>query len=616
MTDAAGDTATPPGCATAHTAPRSPREGGADRRQRPGRDGRRRWASSLLALAMVLGVTLLSPGAAFAASYTDVVDMTFPTDPGVTFIDDFDFGRSGGRTHKATDLMGEKMMPVYAAVGGEVTWAPGADGEGQPSYGYMITILGDDGREYSYVHLNNDNPGTDDGAGGPEQAFAPGIARDAVVQRGDLIGWMGDSGNAESTPPHVHFSIIDPNVSDPYGTSNVNPYFSLLDAIDRGDFATGDVPERLDDGASRSGDEPADEAAPSPAPEESEADAEADETEEPEESEAPEAEEAPAPSLGGGDDVPAERVAGDDRIGTSVALSAAAFDAADHAVLASAFAFSDGVVAGPLAAAVDGPMLTTDADALDERVADELTRLGVDEVTLVGGEMALGPAVAEDLERLGVEVDRLSGEFEVDTAAAVAERVWELNGAETGERAALVALGSHPEPVKAWPDALAAGWHGAVDGDPVLLVRQGEATQATLDALEGVSSATLIGGEAAIGFEVDDEITEVGVDTRRLAGDDRFATAVSVAEDLEDRSPSVLWAATGYDFADALASAPAIARTGDVFLLVDGAGGGADGGLDGWIDEHGDQVEEIRVLGGEAAVEVDAVDDLQDRLGE
>jgi len=612
MTDGPRAAATPPGLETTMTAPNRAPARGAGRRERPVRTGRRRWVSSLVALTMVLGVTLVSPGAAFAASYTDVVDITFPTDPGATFIDDFDFGRSGGRTHKATDLMGEKMMPVYAAVGGEVTWAPGADGEGQPSYGYMITILGDDGREYSYVHLNNDSPGTDDGAGGPEQAFAAGITRGSVVQRGDLIGWMGDSGNAESTPPHVHFSISDPNVSDPYGTSYVNPYFSLLDAIDRGDVAGGDIPERPEEGASRSGGEPADDVAPDP----EESEAEADEDEDDADDDAAAEEEAPAPRLDGGDDIPAERVAGDDRIGTSVALSAAAFDAADHAVLASAFAFSDGVVAGPLAAAVDGPMLTTQRDGLDERVADELVRLGVDEVTLVGGEMALRPAVADDLEGLGVEVGRLSGEYEVDTAAAVAERVWDLTGVEPGDREALVALGSHPEPVKAWPDALTAGWHGAVAGDPVLLVRQGEATQATLDALVGVSSATLIGGEAAIGFEVDDEITAVGVDTRRLAGDDRFATAVSVAEDLEGRSPSVLWAATGYDFADALASAPAIARTGDVFLLVDGAGGGADGRLDEWIDEHGDDVEEIRVLGGEAAVEVDAVDDLQDRLGE
>lgn len=600
MTDAPG-AATPTGWTTDGTAP-----GGATAPDAFGRPRTRtrvgRGISTALALVLVATVIVVSPGAAFAAPYTDAVDITFPTDPGATFSDTFDAGRSGGRVHKATDLMADKMTPVYAAVGGQITWAPGADGDGEAGYGYMLTIGGDDGREYNYIHLNNDTPGTDDGAGGPEQAFAPGIGVDVQVERGQLLGWLGDSGNAEGTASHLHFSIIDPAVSDPYGTNYVNPYASLLDALDRGDFADGDVPDRVDDDASRGGAEPDD------------GDGDDDEEAEPAPSETAPAGEDDTRLDDDDDDVPAARVAGDDRVGTSVALSAAAFDSADRAVLASAYSFSDGVVAGPLAAALEGPMMTTGRGGLDERVADELTRLDVEQVVLVGGEMALEPAVADDLRTLGITVDRLAGEMEVDTAAAVAERVWELQGADEGERRALVALGSHPEPVKAWPDALAAGWHGAVAGDPVLLVRLDEATEATVGALSGVTTATLIGGEAAISFEVADEITDAGVETRRLAGDDRFATAASVAEDVDGASPAVLWTATGYQFADAIASAPAIARSGDVFLLVDGEGGGADGALDRWIDEHGDEVEEIKVLGGEAAVEGGAVSDLQDRL--
>ncbi|MGH3441251.1 MAG: S-layer homology domain-containing protein [Nitriliruptorales bacterium] len=184
--------------------------------------------------------------------WQQVVDLTFPTKPSVTFSDDYASPRSGGRTHRATDLLGTKMMELYAAVDGTVCWLTGVD-EPMPSYGYMITICGDDGRDYSYVHVNNDTPGTDDGQGGPENAYASGISRGARVARGQLVGWMGDSGNAESTVAHLHFEIEDPTIVDPYGGNRINPYYSLRDALERGDISDGSVtirkvpePEALD----------------------------------------------------------------------------------------------------------------------------------------------------------------------------------------------------------------------------------------------------------------------------------------------------------------------------------------------------------------------------------
>jgi hypothetical protein len=170
--------------------------------------------------------------------YLQVVDITFPTDRRATYHDDYDQPRSGGRFHKATDLMGQKLWPVFAAAAGTVTYIPGADGSPMPSYGYMITIKDAEDREYHYVHLNNDTPGTDDGLGGPEWAYAAGLERGTRVERGEFIGFMGDSGNAESVGAHLHFQIEDPTVADPYGTGYINPYASVKAAAGRGDFST------------------------------------------------------------------------------------------------------------------------------------------------------------------------------------------------------------------------------------------------------------------------------------------------------------------------------------------------------------------------------------------
>jgi hypothetical protein len=148
-------------------------------------------------------------------------EIIFPVQGGATFIDDFGDGRSGGRLHEANDLMAPKMTPIIAARGGTVTSAPMT----QPSYGYMISIAGDDGYKYNYIHINNDTPGTDDGLGGAQNAYAPGIERGVKVTQGQHIAWVGDSGNAESTGSHLHFEIRLPD------DTAISPYEYLQAAL-------------------------------------------------------------------------------------------------------------------------------------------------------------------------------------------------------------------------------------------------------------------------------------------------------------------------------------------------------------------------------------------------
>ncbi len=149
----------------------------------------------------------------------EVVSIAFPVQGTVSFSDTYEADR-GDHVHHAIDILAEKMTPVLAAVDGVITFAP----MDQPSYGYMINLRGDDDREYTYIHLNNDNPGTDDGEGGPEHAYAPGIEAGERVDQGEVIAYVGDSGNAESTVSHLHFEMYDEN------GDVMNPYESLIAA--------------------------------------------------------------------------------------------------------------------------------------------------------------------------------------------------------------------------------------------------------------------------------------------------------------------------------------------------------------------------------------------------
>lgn len=122
--------------------------------------------------------------------------------------------RPNGRLHKGADLSNPKMTPVYAVSDGVVTWILD-EREGDCC---ALAVRHPDGWTSYYIHLNNDTFGTDDGRG---YGIAPGLGLDSQVAAGQLIGWVGDSGNAEETPPHVHFELRMP------GSIAVDPAASL-----------------------------------------------------------------------------------------------------------------------------------------------------------------------------------------------------------------------------------------------------------------------------------------------------------------------------------------------------------------------------------------------------
>ena len=182
----------------------------------------------LVALLVALPLLAVS-AAAHEHRYDDIIDITFPVDGPVDYTNDYYSPRSRG-SHGATDLGRSDAygLPVHAAVGGRVSFITGMDDD-PPSYGYMISIDGDDGRTYNYIHLGRQD-------GPASEAYAAGIERGTTVARGQHIGYLGHSGNASADWPHLHFEIVDEAITDPDGTHRRNPYYSLVDAEERGDL--------------------------------------------------------------------------------------------------------------------------------------------------------------------------------------------------------------------------------------------------------------------------------------------------------------------------------------------------------------------------------------------
>jgi putative cell wall-binding protein len=267
-----------------------------------------------------------------------------------------------------------------------------------------------------------------------------------------------------------------------------------------------------------------------------------------------------------------ERIAGSDRVATSVALSQAAYpQGATVAAVAPADNFADALAGAQLAAAADAPILLTGKDGLDARVADELRRLQVDTVYVLGGPASLSSQVQQDIEALpGVTATRLSGTQRELTAVAIAEEavaLWEAAGVDVGD--VLLARAFD------FPDALSAGQLVAAARSPLLLIPRDTAAPAAvaafIDDLDP-DRVVAVGGPASVP-SARIEAVAGGRPTSRIDGPDRHATAVAVraAAMAAGVDGAQVMIASGRTFPDALAAAGLVAARGGTLLTSDAA---------------------------------------------
>ncbi|HEU4835379.1 MAG TPA: M23 family metallopeptidase [Pyrinomonadaceae bacterium] len=126
-------------------------------------------------------------------------------------IDTFDEARSEGRVHDAIDIMAAAETPVLAASDGKILKLFNSDRGGTTIY--QLNTNGD--LVFYYAHLSR---------------YAVGLVEGNTVKQGEVIAYVGDTGNAGPGNYHLHFSIAA--VSDPkryWEGTNINPYPLLHD---------------------------------------------------------------------------------------------------------------------------------------------------------------------------------------------------------------------------------------------------------------------------------------------------------------------------------------------------------------------------------------------------
>lgn len=268
--------------------------------------------------------------------------------------------------------------------------------------------------------------------------------------------------------------------------------------------------------------------------------------------------------------------------------------------IARADVYADALTGAVVARDRSGPILLTAQDGLSPQTADEIRRLGARSALLLGGEAALSARVRTDLEGLGLLVERIGGANRFATAAMMADALG------PAVPAAYLAEGGNEDPQRGWPDALAVSHLAAATGRPILLTgadRLPDETRAAVQSL-GVESATVVGGEVAVGPQVVADLEQAGAGTLRLAGARRYETGALVYEAAlaEGLDPSTVWLATGTNWPDALSSGPVVGALGQTFLLVDPKDLDASIPTREVLAARRDEIRQVRILGGPAAV--------------
>ena len=103
--------------------------------------------------------------------------------------DTFDDARGSERVHEALDVMAPEGTPVLAAADGRIEKLFTSDRGGLTIYQFDPTGTW----SYYYAHL---------------QAYAPGLAEGMQVRRGQVLGTVGSTGNADPSAPHLHFAVF------------------------------------------------------------------------------------------------------------------------------------------------------------------------------------------------------------------------------------------------------------------------------------------------------------------------------------------------------------------------------------------------------------------------
>ncbi|KZL92280.1 cell wall-binding repeat-containing protein [Clostridium magnum] len=300
-----------------------------------------------------------------------------------------------------------------------------------------------------------------------------------------------------------------------------------------------------------------------------------------------------------------KRLAGVDRIGTSIAIAKEQFKdkAPDAVVLTTANSFPDALSGEGLAYKYNAPMLLINKSVNESKnVLDYITStLSKDKnIYILGGAGVVGDDVSDYLISQGYKVVRIAGNDRYETN----QKIFDTLNVTTGTSIVL-ANGN------GFADALGVSSIAALKGYPVLLSEKNNLSTNVINDIANIQPTNLyiIGGIGSLSADIEAQIKNMNgnINIVRLGGNDRYETSMKIAEYFNLDTDNIT-IASGSDFPDALSGAVLAARRNSGILLIDNTDTTRQKDLLNKRD-----VKNVIVFGGEGVISSDIANSLMEK---
>ncbi|MCC0749637.1 cell wall-binding repeat-containing protein [Clostridioides sp. ZZV13-5731] len=215
-----------------------------------------------------------------------------------------------------------------------------------------------------------------------------------------------------------------------------------------------------------------------------------------------------------------DTLTGSGRWETAIKISQAGWAKSDTAVLVNDNSIADALSATPFAKAKDAPILLTQSNKLDSRTKAELKRLGVKNVYLIGGSIALSSNIEKQLNEENIDFERISGNSRYDTSLKLAEKL----DKEKSISKIVVVNGE-----KGLADAVSVGAIAAQENMPIILSDTNNGTEVADNFIDSkdIEKSYVIGGTYSISSYVERNLPNA----MRIAGSSRSETNAKIIEE-------------------------------------------------------------------------------------
>lgn len=262
------------------------------------------------------------------------------------------------------------------------------------------------------------------------------------------------------------------------------------------------------------------------------------------------------------DRIDIKKIYGKDRFSTAVQVSQEGWYYSDYAIVANGLGFADALCSTPLSKAVDGPILLTHDKKLPEATRNEISRLGVKKVYIIGGTGVVSKNVENQIRSMGVQVQRLGGKDRFETSLLIAKEMGKLVYVDN------IVIVPGDEKFEG-ADALSVAPIAGSRNMPMLLASKNEVSPKIKNWIEGMNADNVyvVGQTGAISDKAIKDIASV----TKINGKDRFDTNLKVLDEFSyylEYDRVYTSKAENSSIVDALTTGPLAAKKSSPLLLV------------------------------------------------